>query len=64
MRVRINEPDKNAVTGRIDDACRRYGLGRNTLRQIAKEAGATIHIGRTVLFNFMILDEYLNSLSE
>lgn len=38
--------------GKIDRACQRYDLGRNTMRRIAEAAGAVIRIGRIYLINF------------
>ena len=35
--------------GKIDRACQRYDLGRNTMRRIAEAAGAVIRIGRIYL---------------
>ena len=35
-----NENDFNIKSGRIEQACARYGLGRNTMRKVAEEAGA------------------------
>lgn len=51
-------------TGRIEDGMIRYSLGKNTMRQIAKEAGAEIHIGRSYLLNFSKLDDYFDSITE
>ena len=39
-------------TGRIEQACARYGVGRNTMRKIAEDSGAVIRIGRNYLINF------------
>jgi hypothetical protein len=50
-------------TGRIDQACQRYGVGRNTMRQIAKDANAVIRIGRNYLIDFPKVDEYMDALS-
>ena len=35
-------------TGRIDQACARYGVGRNTMRGIAERAGAVVRIGKNL----------------
>lgn len=51
-------------SGKIDRACQRYDLGRNTMRQIAEEAGAVIRIGRIYLINFSKVDAYLDEISE
>lgn len=31
--------------GRIDQACKRYGLGRCTMQKFAREAGAVVKVG-------------------
>ena len=43
-------------TGKIEQACARYGLGRNTMRKVAGEAGAEIKIGKCYLINFSKVD--------
>jgi len=48
-----------AKTGRLEEACCRYGIGKTTMRQIAKEAGAVIHIGRIFLVDYSVMDEYM-----
>lgn len=49
--------------GKLDAACVRYGLGRNSIQKMAKEAGATVKVGKCRLFNFTILDAYVDSIS-
>ena len=51
-------------SGKIDRACQRYDLGRNTMRRIAEEARAVIRIGRIYLINFSKVDAYLDEISE
>ena len=51
-------------TGGIDEACSRYGLGKNYMRKIAEDANAVIRIGRRYLVNFTKVDAYMNSISE
>lgn len=51
-------------TGRIEQACERYGIGKQTMRQIAEDAGAVIRIGKCYLINFTKVDAYLDSISE
>lgn len=65
MRNRIvrTELGIDAKAGRIEQACARYGVGRNTMRQIAEQAGAVIKIGRNYLINFQKVDAYMDSLS-
>ena len=50
-------------TGKIEQACARYGLGRNTMRKVAGEAGAEIKIGICYLINFSKVDAYMDSLA-
>lgn len=50
-------------TGRIEQACARYGVGRNIMRSIAKEADAEVKIGKCYLINFSKVDDYMDSLS-
>ncbi len=65
MRSRLvkSELGIDARTGRIEQACARYGVGRNTMRQIAEQAGAVVRIGRNYLINFQKVDAYMDSLS-
>lgn len=51
-------------TGRLEQACARYGLGKNTMRKVADEAGAAIKIGKCYLINFSKVDEYMDRMSE
>ena len=55
--------NKAMKTGRIDDAMQRYGVGRQTIRKVAKEAKAEIKIGRSYLVNFEKLDAYFDAVS-
>ena len=41
-RIVKNDFGIDAKTGRIEQACARYGVGRSTMRNIAKEAGAEV----------------------
>lgn len=65
MRNRLTRSELgiDAKTGRIEQACARYGVGRNTMRQIAEQAGAVVRIGRNYLINFQKVDAYMDSLS-
>lgn len=65
MKARLvrSELGMKVKTGRIDQACARYGVGRNTMRQIAEQAGAVVRIGRNYLINFQKVDAYMDSLS-
>ena len=64
MQVR-KERDYNIFqkSGRINQACMRYGVGKTTMRNIAKEAEAEIKIGKCYLINFSKVDAYIDSLS-
>lgn len=66
MRKRLERNDIGIVekTGRIEQACARYGVGRNTMRQIAEQAGAVIRIGRNYLIDFQRVDKYLDALAD
>ena len=50
-------------TGRIEQACARYGVGRNTMRKIAEDSGAVIRIGRNYLINSEKVDAYMSAMS-
>lgn len=50
-------------TGKIDDACTRYSVGKNTMRKIAEEANAVVRIGKCYLINFTKVDAYMDTLS-
>lgn len=51
-------------TGKIEQACVRYGLGKNTMRKVAAEAGAEIKIGKCYLINFAKVDAYMDKIAE
>lgn len=57
-----NEPGMR--TGKLEQACMRYGLGKNTMRKVADEAGAVVRIGKCYLVNFSKVDAYMDSISE
>ena len=44
---------------RLEEGAILYSIGKNTLRQLAADAGATYHVKRILLINTKILDEYL-----
>lgn len=44
---------------RYDEGAVLYSIGVNSFRKIAKDAGALYHIGKTVLVNTEIVDDYL-----
>ena len=57
------EADTSMKCGRLPEACRRYGLGRNAMRSLAQAASAEIKLGRSYLINFEKVDAYMDSLS-
>lgn len=63
----MKELERNEMeirTGKIEQACMRYGLGRNTMRKVASEAGAVVRIGKCYLVNFSKVDAYMDRISE
>lgn len=62
-RAMSNENQTEIKAGRIEQACARYGLGKNTMRKVAGEAGAEIKIGKCYLINFSKVDAYMDSLA-
>lgn len=50
-------------TGRIEQACERYGIGKSSMRQVAEDAGAVIRVGKSYLINFTKVDAYMDSIS-
>lgn len=54
----------DAVSGGIDEACMRYGLGKTTMRKVAEDANAIIRIDRRLLINYMKVDTYMNAISQ
>ena len=65
MKKRLNRTELgiDVKTCRLEQACQRYGVGRNTMRQIAEQAGAVVRIGRNYLIDIPRVDEYMNVLS-
>lgn len=45
-------------------AITRYNLGATTIRKVADECGAIVHIGKRVVFHRQILDDYFMSIAE
>lgn len=58
---RINPEIK---TGRLEQACIRYNIGHNAMRQVAEDAKAVVRVGKSYLINFTKVDEYLDDISE
>ncbi len=61
-RLERNTMGVEVKTGRIDQACARYGVGRNTMRSIAEQAGAVRRIGKNYLIDFGDVDNFMDSL--
>lgn len=57
----LNSAD--AKTGGIEEACARCGLGKQSMRRVAEDAGAVIRIGKRYLINFTRVDRYMDALS-
>jgi hypothetical protein len=55
--------EENVKLGSVEQACQRYALGRNRMRDIATEAQAVVRIGRRWLVNFSVMDDYFDALS-
>ena len=58
-----NNPFRIQGMGIRAEAQRRYGLGRETMKKAALQAGAVIRIGRAWLVNFSVMDQYMDQLS-
>ena len=54
----------NAKYLKMDTAIKRYSLSRNFLNKTARDAKAIIKIGRSVLIDADVLDEYLSNLAK
>ena len=61
---KLERNDPEMRTGKLEQACMRYGLGKNTMRKVADEAGAVVRIGKCYLVNFSKVDAYMDSISE
>lgn len=60
---RLITMNSEVKAGKLEQACIRYGVGKNTMRKIADEANAVIRIGKCYLINFTVVDKYMDSLS-
>ncbi len=49
---------------RYPEAKEYYCLGMSTLKKVAKEAGAIIHLGKIALVDTEIMDKYIDSFRE
>ena len=65
--LKVKEMMKREVpqvkTIKIEPACMRYGVGKNTMRKIAEDAGAVVRIGKSYLINVSKVDKYMDALS-
>ncbi|MDD6411748.1 DUF6462 family protein [Oliverpabstia intestinalis] len=61
---KFDQKKPDIKTGKIQQACVRYGLGATTMRKLAEEAGAVVRIGKCYLVNFSKVDEYMDRMSE
>ena len=65
--LKVKEMMKSEVpqvkTIKIELACMRYGVGKNTMRKIARDAGAVVRIGKSYLINVSKVDRYMDALS-
>lgn len=58
---RPREPIQTGIkTGRIKEAMARYCMGRDMTRKVAADAGALIKVGKICLYDFQIMDEYID----
>lgn len=60
--LKRNEPE--VKTGKLEQACMRYGLGKNSMRKVAEEAAAVIRVGKCYLANYTKVDAYMDSISK
>ena len=54
-----NKAKENSVYLTISDCVSRYCISENSIRKIAREAGALVKIGRSARINVSLLDAYL-----
>lgn len=59
MTISLNE--KRTLS--IAEACMYTGLGRNRCRDFMNQIGATVKIGKRVLFDRTVIDRYFDSLT-
>lgn len=66
MRRRNSGNDELQIvrTGGIEEACSRYGLGKNSMRHVAEDSQAVIRIGKRYLINFAKVDAYMDNMSQ
>ena len=57
----VNPQKQQSKYMRIREAKEYYCFGITTIRKLAKEAGATIHIGKCLLIDTEIFENYIDS---
>lgn len=67
--VNFSDPDKIYVfypvkLADVEQACARYGIGRNTMREIAEEAHAIVRVKRLWKVNLPVMDAYFDKITE
>ena len=63
MRKRILSNEVEQKSGDLEQACIRYGFGKNTMRKLAEEAGALFKYGKCSRVNFTKMDSYIDTLT-
>lgn len=54
------QADVGLKTIRVPEAQRRYGLGREGIKKIAKECGAMVKVGRAFLVDVERMDKFMD----
>ena len=67
--VNFSDPDKICIfypvkLADVEQACARYGIGRNTMREIAEEAHALVRVKRIWPANLPVMDAYFDKITE
>ena len=62
MRMKNQSFDTQIRLYGLREGAARYGLGLTTFRKFADEVGATVHIGKRVLFDADVLDKAIDEL--
>ena len=64
MRAITPDPEIQPRNLNLSQAAAYMGIGKNTARQLLEEIGATIRIGRRVLFSKKTIDHYFDMIAE
>ncbi|MGN1191096.1 MAG: DUF6462 family protein [Dorea sp.] len=67
--VSFSDPDKICIfypvkLADVEQACARYGIGRNTMREIAEQAHAIVRVKRLWKVNLPVMDAYFDKITE